>query len=98
MWEVNTHWDISGVALFVTEWGTCDADGAGAVDQASVRAWMAFLRQHQLSHCNWAISDKNETASIVRPGASATGGWKDSELTPSGKFVRELIRTWPVTK
>jgi endoglucanase len=83
-----------GAALFVSEWGTCNADGNGPVDEASVKAWMEFLRTHQLSHCNWAVSDKNETASIVVPGASGQGNWRGSELTPSGVVVRNLIRGW----
>jgi endoglucanase len=83
-----------GAALFVTEWGTCNADGKGAVDEASTREWMAFMREHQLSHCNWAIYDKPETASILRPSASRRGKWKDTDLTPSGKFARDLIRGW----
>ena len=84
-----------GRALFVTEWGTCNADGAGPLDQASTMEWMEFLRSRQISHCNWAVSEKAETASIVRPGASGSGGWKESELTPSGKLVRSLMVAWP---
>ncbi|RXK55313.1 glycoside hydrolase family 5 protein [Oleiharenicola lentus] len=83
-----------GAALFVTEWGTCNADGNGPIDQASVREWMDFMRKHELSHCNWSVSDKRETASIVKPGAASKGGWSDSDLTPSGLFVRDLIRNW----
>ena len=84
-----------GVALFVTEWGTCNADGDGPVDEAETRAWFAFMREHHLSHCNWGLFDKAETSAIVRPGAAPAGGWTDADLTPSGRFVRELIRTWP---
>jgi len=87
-----------GAALFVTEWGTCDASGAGPVDEASTREWIAFMRKHQLSHCNWAIYDKKETASIIKPGASSTGNWKDSDLTPSGKLARDLVRGWSAGK
>lgn len=83
-----------GAALMVTEWGVCNADGDGPMDEASVREWMDFMRRHQLSHCNWAVSDKQESASILRPGASEKGGWKDAELTPSGLLVRKLIREW----
>lgn len=83
-----------GAALFVTEWGTCNADGKGPVDEASVREWMDFMRRHQLSHCNWAVYDKPETAAIVRPSAGAEGGWKDTDLTPSGLYVRDLVRGW----
>jgi len=56
---------------------------------------MDFMREHQLSHCNWSVSDKRETASIVMPGAPAKGGWTDAQLTPSGRYVRDLIRQWP---
>lgn len=86
-----------GAALFVTEWGTCNADGNGPIDEASVRAWMDFIRRHGLSHCNWAVSDKFETASIVRRGASSRGGWREADLTPSGLLVRDLIRNWSAT-
>ena len=83
-----------GAAIMVTEWGTCNADGNGPVDEASVREWMDFMRRHHLSHCNWAVSDVRESASILRPGASDKGGWKDADLTPSGLLVRGLIRGW----
>ncbi len=83
-----------GAALFVTEWGTCNADGDGPINDASVKEWLAFLREHQLSHCNWGVYDKRETASVLFPRASATGGWQDADLSPSGRYVRELIRSW----
>jgi aryl-phospho-beta-D-glucosidase BglC (GH1 family) len=83
-----------GAALFVTEWGTCTADGNGTVNEASVNEWMEFMRIWQLSHCNWAVSDKREAASIIVPGAAAAGGWTDRELTPSGLLVRRWIRDW----
>ena len=59
-----------GAALFVTEWGACDADGNGPIDHVSVKNWMAFMREYQLSHCVWSVSDKKETASIITPAAS----------------------------
>lgn len=84
----------AGAALFVTEWGTCDASGQGGYDEASTREWLDFIRANQLSHCNWAVYDKKETAAILLPSAASQGGWKDSDLTQSGKFVRELVRNW----
>lgn len=83
-----------GLALFVTEWGTCAADGNGAIDSAEVERWLAFMREHGLSHCNWCVSHKSETCSILRPGASSAGGWRESDLSPSGKIVREIVRAW----
>lgn len=84
----------AGVALFVSEWGTCAANGDGNVDVASTAEWMEFMRTWQLSHCNWAVSDKNEAASILRPGASTQGGWTESQLTASGALSRQWIKRW----
>ena len=83
-----------GAALFVTEWGTCDANGNGPIDEPSVREWLAFMRRHNLSHCNWAVGDKRETSSHLRPGAASTGQWAESDLTPSGRLVRDIVRNW----
>lgn len=83
-----------GLPLFVTEWGTCDASGAGGVDVASTQVWMDFMRKWQLSHCNWGIYDKAETAAIIVPGASARGGWTVKQLTESGRLAREWVRSW----
>jgi len=88
----------AGVALFVTEWGTCEASGDGPIDNASVQEWMDFMLKNQLSHCNWAVYDKKETAALVRTRASSKGNWKESDLSESGKYVRELVRGWGVSK
>jgi endoglucanase len=84
-----------GAPLFVTEWGTCAASGDGPIDEKSVGEWFAFMREHQLSHCNWAVYDKAETAAIVRRSAASQGTWRETDLSPSGKYARELIRAWP---
>jgi endoglucanase len=83
-----------GIALFVTEWGTCEASGSGFVDQASTNEWVAFMKQNGLSHCNWSIHDKMESASILNPGASSNGSWTDNDLTASGKFVKGIVSSW----
>lgn len=41
---------------------------------------------------NWNLSDKQESSSALKPGASKTGGWPLTDLTASGTFVRENIR------
>ncbi|MEO5730030.1 MAG: glycoside hydrolase family 5 protein [Byssovorax sp.] len=80
-----------GVALFVTEWGTCDASGNSGLDLNESQTWVNFMNQHKLSSANWSLFDKNETASALVPGASTAGGWPDSALTASGKFVKTKI-------
>jgi len=82
-----------GYTVFVSEFGTCDASGAGSVDVANSNTWWNTLDQYGVSWCNWAVSDVNEAAAIVKPGSSPTGGWNPtSDLTTSGVLVRNKLR------
>jgi len=83
-----------GLPLFVTEWGTCDASAAGAIDIDSTNAWMAFMREWDLSHCNWGIYDKAETACIFVRRAPSKGPWQEQDITASGRFARDWVRGW----
>lgn len=83
----------NGAAIFVTEWGTGEANGAGKLDEAETRRWWDFMDQNHLSWCNWSITDKNETTAALRPKANPLGGWTTNEISPSGLLVRgELLR------
>ena len=81
----------SGIALFVTEWGSI---GYSLVD-SEANEWMAWCFTNKISHCNWAVNDKEEEWSILIPDASTTGGWSDDDLTKAGKLARNIIRNWP---
>lgn len=80
-----------GLALFVTEWGTCSADGNGSVDANETNAWLSWMDQNSISWANWSLFDKNEACSALIPGTSATGPWADATLTASGMLVRPKI-------
>ncbi len=84
----------NGIAIMVTEWGTVNANGDGDVDKKSVAEWMTFMKENNLTHCNWAINDKKEGASILIPGANTKGEWKESDLTKSGKITKRYILDW----
>lgn len=78
----------NGIALFVTEWGSVNADGNGAVDSAETATWLNFLKTNGISHANWALNDKAEGSSALVPNASVNGGWSAAQLTASGTLVR----------
>nr|BAX64261.1 cellulase [Simiduia sp. TM-2] len=82
----------NNAALFVTEWGTVNANGDGGVNHGNTDAWMTFLKERNISHANWAVNDKVEGASAMMPGASPNGGW--ASLTESGVKVRDIVRNW----
>lgn len=87
----------NGIALFVTEWGSVNAGGHGPVSTNETRKWMEYLKQNQISHVNWAVSDKVEGSSIIKSRANSNGQWKNSDLTTTGRFVRDIIVNWGTT-
>ena len=81
----------NGIALLITEWGLI---GYSLVDPEA-NEWMTWCFNNKMSHCNWAVNDKQEEWSILVPGASTTGGWSDDDLTDSGKLAKSIIVNWP---
>ena len=81
----------AGIALFVTEWGACEASGNGALNEAETRAWLDFLGQHRISWVNWALNDKDEACSALTPSAGTKGPWGSNSLTASGLLVKPMI-------
>ena len=81
-----------GAALMVTEWGTMEASGEGDIDYESVAKWRELMRKHHLSSTTWAVSNKDESAGIVKPHLSKLSGWAQDELTENGNFMRRLLR------
>jgi endoglucanase len=80
-----------GIALFVTEFGVCDASGNGNIDLAEADRWMAFMDQHKISWANWSLFDKNESASALKPGSNTRGGWTANDLTESGAYIKKKM-------
>jgi aryl-phospho-beta-D-glucosidase BglC (GH1 family) len=87
-----------GIALMVTEWGTVNANGDGAVDKEETQRWLDFMREHNLSHCNWALNDKKEGASHLINGTKPDGNWTDKDFTESGLYVKNIIQNWNQAK
>jgi len=86
-----------GAPLFVSEWGSVNSDGGGPVDTDEVARWQKFVRDNCLSQAAFAVSDKAESTSIFKAGVSASGPWKDSDLTSSGQLIRNLFKSAPRT-
>ncbi|MHA6529872.1 cellulase family glycosylhydrolase [Paenibacillus sp. BAC0078] len=82
-----------GVAVFITEWGTSDASGDGGPFLAESKVWTDFMKDRKLSWANWSLADKTEASAALMPGAGPSGGWSDAQLTASGKFVRDQMKS-----
>ncbi len=85
----------NGIALFVTEWGSVNAQAQGPVDVAETELWMQYLQDNNISHANWSVSDigNPETASVVSENAGVSG-LINNNLSPAGFFVKDIIENW----
>jgi endoglucanase len=83
-----------GIPVMVTESSGPQASGQGKNNYTEWNAWFDFMEKTGISWLNYSVSDKaGETISVLEPGASASGGWSDAELTESGEQVRALLRS-----
>lgn len=87
----------AGLALFVSEWGTVDANGNGDIDYDETEKWLKFMKKNKLSHCGWSISQKNESSSMIKANVSPTSKWTEKDLTENGLFLKKIISSWPQT-
>ena len=88
----------NGIAIFVSEYGTCEASGDGKLEYKETQLWYDFMDKYKISWCNWSVADKVETSAALKPGASGTGGWTDEQITESGKVVKKelLLKNTPI--
>ncbi len=79
----------SGLPVFVSEFGICDASGNGAVDIAQGDAWKELIEAYNVSYLCWNLANKNESSSILVPGCPKLYDWNDADLSEQGKWIRE---------
>lgn len=83
----------AGLPVFITEFGTCDASGNGGYDEYQTMQWFNLIAKYNLSHMNWSLCNKAETASVISSDCNKKSGWAVNELTPSGKLIRNHFRS-----
>ena len=78
--------------IFVSEFGTCAADGAGNHNKEESDKWISLLDENDISYVMWNISNKNETSAMLMPECdSVTGPYSDDDLRESAKWYREVL-------
>lgn len=82
----------AGLPVFVTEFGTCDASGNGGFNADESRKWFDLMAKYGISHCNWSLCNKDETASVIKSSCKKLSGWSEGDLTESGRLVRQHFR------
>ena len=82
-----------GLSVFVTEWGTGTADGAGSVNQGVNDSWQKWMDDNKLSWANWSASHIGEGSAAFVGGSSAT----NFVYSTSGNLVKGYLAGNPTT-
>lgn len=85
----------AGLPVFISEFGTCDASGNGGFNSAQSSVWFNVIKNYNLSHINWSLCNKAETASALVAQTSKTSGWQENELSESGRLIRAHFKSLP---
>ena len=82
----------AGIPVFISECASCEASGDGPMDAESWQAWSDWAASRGIPMIAWSISDKVETCSMLIPGVSSEGPWKEAEIKPWGQAVRGWLQ------
>ena len=88
--KVRTAHD-KGLCVFISEFSICDASGNGGIDYDSADEWFKLIDEYNLSYAGWNLSNKDETSSLIAPDCTKISGWSDSDLSETGKWLKEKI-------
>ena len=64
----------------------------GSNDLASADSWLDLADERHVSYCCWSLSNKDEAASLLAPGSTATSGWQEGDLSEAGAWYRDRLR------
>lgn len=81
-----------GIPIFVSEMAGMSANGNGPIDYNEWHKWIGWMEASKISWISWAISDKNETCSMLKTSADSKGNWEEADIKESGIKTRELLR------
>jgi endoglucanase len=78
--------------LFVSEWGLTDYTGKGVLYLDEAQRWADWMNEHKISWAGWSLSNADEASAALKPMVKMDGPWRDSDLTPSGKWMKSRIQ------
>ena len=81
----------AGLPVFCTEFGICDASGAGANNMTEGNAWIRAMNDAGVSYCIWNLSNKGETSSLIKSDCQKTSGWTADELSEAGLWYVGML-------
>lgn len=88
----NADYAISrGLSVFVSEWGTGNADGDGTPDATANTSWQQWLNARDLSSANWSASRIDEGTAAFASNST----YDYFSYTTSGNMVKSYLADNP---
>ena len=85
--------DRGNIAVFVTEFGICDASGNGPINDEETDIWLNKLDENAISYCLWNLSNKDETSAILKKDCTKHSGFTLDDFSECGKrFIQYMKR------
>lgn len=82
----------TGLPIFVSEFGICDASGNGPINDEETNIWIALMNKHSVSYILWNLSNKNETSAILTPTCTKSSGFNEDDFSECGKRVAGYMK------
>lgn len=76
-----------GLPVIVSEFGVSEASGAGNIDTGEAKKWLDLLDENGISYFAWGLSNKAESASLLKAGTNKKSGWTKNDLSTAGKWI-----------
>ncbi len=76
-----------GLAVFVSEFGICDASGNGPINDEETNLWISLMNEHKVSYAIWNLSNKEETSAILAPTCKVNCNFTEDDFSECGKRV-----------
>lgn len=81
----------SGLPIFVSEYGICDASGNGAIDTIEAKEWIDTMNRYCISYVAWNLSNKAETSAILKSDCQKSSNFTQQDLSDSGKWLYTML-------
>jgi hypothetical protein len=80
----------AGYAVFGSEWGSMNYDGAGSVNSSATGTWTNWMDANNISNCAWQASALDETSSMFSSGTFPSN-LASNRLTENGRLIKTYV-------
>lgn len=88
----------AGLPLFISEFGCCDASGAGDNNFDEAAKWIELADKYDTSFILWSIANRDETCATFVPDCTKITDFEEADLKPACKWFIDVLKQHKVTK